>query len=181
LTKPISIENVSNVPAAPNGFKIYSAIKIKANNATNETKIHVNAEIPCNLTGVKPYILKNSTWSPITLLDTNASTCTVSFATIAPEPIIALIVPETTPVGQMPGLVRSIGPSGSTGSNTIMQKGVTASEQSSGGKPQQKSGTNYTLIVAGLSIAMLSIGLAITRSRILYVPDIGLSPQYSLR
>ena len=163
LTKSVSVENASNVPGAPDGFTIYSAMRVRAANLTDETTFEVHAEFQCGLDNMRPYVLKGGAWVAITPFNVDSSACTVSFA-ISNDTIIALMIPETAPTKQAQS-----GIAGST--STILQQDMSA--------PQESPSANYAwLAVPGLFILMASIGFAVIRSRVLYAPDIDLSSQY---
>lgn len=164
-TNAISVEQVSNVPTTPpSGLRIYSELKIDASNSTNPgAMIHVNAKGLCNVTALQPYILKNSTWMPITPFTVNASSCVVSFS-IPSDPIIAFMAP----VAQGAPLVAG---------STALTGGATPKAASSSGlasvqglisKTPQSSGSAAAawIILGILAIASLAVFAAVLRYRI---------------
>ncbi|MDE1871654.1 MAG: hypothetical protein KGI06_05455 [Candidatus Micrarchaeota archaeon] len=168
----ISLADVLDMPVAPEGTVIYSAIEVKASGISSHTTLAVNAIFQCGLENIKPYILQNGSWSQITPYIVNGSACTVGFV-MHNSSVIALAVPEITPANQTRPNT-TISEKAINGSTIGISSGINLLGLQGG------SGSDYLLMLAGLFAVVLSIGFAVTRSRILYIPQIGLLSSYSL-
>lgn len=124
LSSFVLIKNTTSVSQPPQYFSSLLALNISVRNVS-VNMINLNLKYACGISpsALQPFLLKNSTWLPITRFVVNQSSCFVSF-TLPRDPIIALmqysppttsttstIPPSPTPQPNMPqttSLVESV-------------------------------------------------------------------------
>lgn len=87
----ITISNATSTSqAAPTNYTKISALNITISNPN--VSVNATLKYPCSIpsSSVKPFILENGTWTPISPYTINAASCSISFA-IPPDPVVALM------------------------------------------------------------------------------------------
>ena len=116
-TKVATTFNISNVtaiaPPAPANYTKIIAVNMIV--ASGEVGVNTTIAYPCSIRpgNIEPFVLKNSTWHPISNFKVNTGTCTVKFA-IPQDPIVALMYLSGGSGGtpsQLPGPPSVPGPS----------------------------------------------------------------------
>ena len=143
-TSFVKITSVSAAtPNAPTGFTKLSVYNISIGKTLNANDINITANIQCTSSSVKPFILKNNTWSEITQLSLhfNAGSCSLSF-TIPADPVIALMqatsTKPATPLKQA---------GNSTATSTTIKQNATAAKA-----PNNNTDSGDLLVLVGLAV-----------------------------
>lgn len=175
LINKITITNATNTPALPDGYTGIFIANITVNSSAVKN-VNMSVSFSCSAVGsdsIQPYILQNQTWAPVNPFTVDTSTCTVSF-TIPADPIIALAIPGTRQAKPLAPTATAGTAQANVGSSTTTMPQVSVAVS------QKAPNADYTwFAMAGLFGMIVIAGFAVTRSRIMYAPNIGFPQKYS--
>ena len=140
--KLLAINVTAFSPNAPIGFIKLSATNITSN-TTKVNNINVRYRYPCSIpaANIRPFILKNGIWNPISLFIVNATSCIVSFSMPA-DPVVAVMAQNQT---------ASKTPSNASSVSTMLPTTATAAAQ------QVPSSTSNILLISIIIIIIIII------------------------